>query len=154
MPPTEKRGRVHTSTVTVVVLDEPRSREISIDRRDLVERFVRGSGAGGQHKNKTSNAVALTHTPTGLSVRVDSGRSQHFNRVAALELLRAKLAARARTRDQSTREATRRKLAGSGMRGDKIRTIQVRNDVVVDHVRGTRMSYRRYARGYLDELTG
>ena len=152
MPPTEKRGRVHTSTVTVVVLDELSSREISIERRDLVEKFIRGSGAGGQHKNKTSNAVALTHKPSGLSVRVDSGRSQHFNRVAALELLRAKLAARARTKYRREREVTRRKLAGSGMRGDKVRTVQVRNDVVVDHVRGTRMSYRRYARGYLDEL--
>ena len=143
---------MHTSTVTVVVLDEPKAREIVLDPRDLSEKFVRGSGAGGQHRNKTSTAVALTHAPSGITVRVDGGRSQALNRAAALDLLRAKLSAGAQRKDRREREATRRRLAGTGMRGDKIRTVQVRNDVVVDHVRGTRTSYKRYARGFLEDL--
>ena len=52
------------------------------------------------------------------------------------------------------RNAARREQAGSGMRGDKIRTVQVQGDVVVDHRRGTRMAYRSYARGQLDGLRG
>ena len=150
--PTEKRGRVHTSTVTVVVLDEPDERALVIDPSELEESFVRGSGPGGQHRNTSATAVILKHLPSGLQVRVDGGRSQHLNRVAALELLRAKLAAQRRDEGLATRADLRRRLGGTGMRGDKIRTIQVRNGVVVDHARGTRMSYQRYERGFLEEL--
>ncbi len=67
-------------------------------------------------------------------------------------LLQTRLLAQQRERVRKKREQARRSQAGSGMRGDKIRTIQVRNDVVIDHRRGTRMSYRRYARGLLGDL--
>ncbi len=152
VPPTEKRGRVHSSTVTVVVLEPARAEEIEIRPEDLDEEFCRGSGKGGQHRNKTSTAVLLRHLPSGMLVRVDGGRSQHVNRQTAMALLRARLQAERSREAMSSREASRRAQAGSGMRGDKIRTVQVQGDVVVDHRRGTRMTYRRYARGFLEEL--
>lgn len=152
IPPTEKRGRVHTSTVTVVVLEQARPTEVSISPRDLEITYSRGSGPGGQHRNKTATAVRIRHTPSGLTVRVDGGRSQTDNREQAIMLLRTRLLAMAREQGRKTRSQARRRQAGSGMRGDKIRTIQVRNDLVIDHRRKTRMSFRKYARGLLGEL--
>jgi peptide chain release factor 1 len=154
VPPTEKRGRVHSSTVTVVVLTPAEEAKISIAADELEEQFTRGSGAGGQHRNKTSTAVILKHRPSGIMVRVDGGRSQDMNRKTAVELLQARLQQQASDAAIAGRNAARREQAGSGMRGDKIRTVQVQGDVVVDHRRGTRMSYRVYARGQIDGLRG
>ncbi|MBL9103149.1 MAG: PCRF domain-containing protein [Myxococcales bacterium] len=152
VPPTEKRGRVHSSTVTVVVLEPAKAAEVSLARADLEEKFVRGTGPGGQHRNKTSTAVVLRHKPTGQVVRVDGGRSQHVNRQTALALLQARMAQAAEEEAALDRVSRRKQQAGSGMRGDKIRTVQVQSDSVVDHRRGTRMSYRNYARGQLEGL--
>jgi peptide chain release factor 1 len=154
IPPTEKRGRVHSSTVTVVVLSPAEATTVKVAADDLEEQFTRGSGAGGQHRNKTSTAVLLHHRPSGLKVRVDGGRSQAHNRQTARELLQARLQQQVQAAEVSDRDTTRRQQAGSGMRGDKIRTVQVHHDAVIDHRRGTRTSYRVYARGQLDELRG
>lgn len=154
VPPTEKRGRVHSSTVTVVVLTPDEAARVELRPEDLVEQFTKGSGAGGQHRNKTSTTVLLKHVPSGITIRCDGGRSQSMNRDTAQELLQARLQAQATTRAREERDATRKQQAGSGMRGDKIRTVQVQGDVVVDHRRGTRTSYKLYARGQLDGLRG
>lgn len=152
VPPTEKRGRVQTSTVTVAVLEEPRESELHIDPRDLEESFTRGSGAGGQHRNKTDTAVLLKHKPSGITVRVDGGRSQHTNRLTALNVLRAKLKAGQDAANSSERRGRRRQQVGSGMRGDKRRTVAVQRDSVVDHVTGRSTSFRDYSRGKLESL--
>ncbi|MEZ4450066.1 MAG: peptide chain release factor-like protein [Nannocystaceae bacterium] len=154
VPPTEKRGRVHSSTVTVAVLEPAQAIDLVIAPQEVEEMFTRGSGPGGQHRNKTSTAVILRHLPTGTQVRVDGGRSQTHNRETAMELLRARLHAEREADYMRSREADRRSQCGSGMRGDKIRTVQVQGDVVVDHRRGTRTSYRRYVRGHLEDLIG
>lgn len=69
--------------------------EISLDLSECRISTCRAGGAGGQHVNKTESAVQIQHQPTGLSVRVESERSQHRNRQLAIELLNAKLAAQA-----------------------------------------------------------
>lgn len=152
VPPTEKRGRVHTSTITVAVLEEPREHEIRIDPRDLEESFTRGSGKGGQHRNKTDTCVVLKHLPTGIKVRVDGGRSQHVNRETALSVLRARLKeaeGEKKVRDQNRR---RRRQVGSGMRGDKVRTVAMQRDSVTDHQTGKVMKAKQYLRGNLRDL--
>ncbi len=152
VPPTDKHGRVHTSTITVAVMKEPASSALCLRPADLDESFTRGSGAGGQHRNKTSTAVILHHRPSGIRVRVDGGRSQHANRQAALALLRARLEGARQSAEVAARNADRKARVGSGMRGDKIRTVQVRNGRVLDHRTGKRIAYRRYARGELRAL--
>lgn len=154
VPPNEKRGRVHTSTVTVVVLAEPSAGDFELDPRDLEEKFTRGSGAGGQHRNKTDTAVQLRHKPTGVSVRAENGRSQSSNRETALRLLRAKLAEAQRQAQARERERERREKAGSGQRGDKVRTIALQRDQVTDHRSGRSCSAREYLRGKLSLLVG
>lgn len=73
---------------------------------DLRESFARSSGPGGQHVNKVSTAVTLTHLPTGISVTVSDSRSQSMNRKIARERLAAKLQERREARRQEMRAAT------------------------------------------------
>lgn len=147
IPPSEKRGRVHTSTVTVVVLPEPKDIDVQISEKDLTWQYFRGKGNGGQKKNKTSSAVRLTHGPTGIKIRVEAERSQLLNREQALSMLRAQLYSREKNAEYQKRWSTRKKQAGSGMRGDKVRTIQCQNGQVTDHVHGWRLPLKKYLRG-------
>jgi len=147
VPPTEKRGRVQTSTVTVAVLEEPTPLQVRLDDRDLEWQTCRASGSGGQKVNKTESAVQLRHVPTGLTVRVETERSQHQNRATARTLLGARIWERERQRIQNERDASRREQVGAGQRGDKRRTIAVQRGTVVDHVTGRAWSLRDYLRG-------
>lgn len=152
VPPTERSGRRQTSTVTVAVLDEPSESEIHINPSDIEEKFTRGSGPGGQHRNKTDTTVILTHKPSSICVRVDGGRSQHTNRITAMNVLRAKLKAKADKDLLCARESHRRNQVGSGMRGDKRRTIAIQRDSVTDHVTGKSISFKDFSRGKLGDL--
>jgi peptide chain release factor 1 len=147
VPPTERRGRVHTSTITVAVLPEPAALEIQLDERDLEETMMRGSGAGGQHRNKTDSAVRLLHRPTGLVVRCEAERDQSQNRRVARAVLRARLWELEQARATGARDAARRVQIGSGMRGDKRRTVRTQDDQVVDTITGRSWRFKDYERG-------
>ncbi len=147
VPPNERRGRVHTSTVTVAVLPEPDDVALALDVGDLRWKRSRGSGPGGQHRNKTESAIDLTHAPTGTVVHCESERSQHRNKELALARLHATLLDRLRRDRDRARAADRRAQVGSGMRGDKRRTIREQDDAVVDHVTGRTWRFRDYVRG-------
>ncbi len=147
IPPTERRGRVHSSTITVAVLPEVAEAAVELRPADLDWTTCRSTGAGGQHLQKTDSAVQLTHLPSGLTVRCESGRSQHANRATALAILRARLAALARERAAADRARDRRAQIGSGQRGDKRRTVRVQDGTVVDHETGRAWRYRDYLRG-------
>lgn len=147
VPPTEKRGRVQTSTVIVAVLREPEAVELRIDERDLEIKTCRGSGAGGQHRNVTDSAVQIFHKPSGLMVRAETERSQSQNREYAMGLLRARLLAAAKEAKSNARAADRRSQVGSGMRGDKRRTIRCQDGQVNDHISGRTWKLKEYMRG-------
>jgi peptide chain release factor 1 len=147
VPVNHGRGQVHTSTVTVAVLPVPQATQIVLREADLHEQTCRGSGAGGQHRNVTDTAVQLRHIPTGITVRCEVGRSQAQNREIARAALRAKLWQAEQERVSDARAADRREQVGKGMRGDKRRTIRVRDDVVNDHVTGKQWKYSDYVRG-------
>jgi peptide chain release factor 1 len=149
IPPTERGGRVHTSTITVAVLPEPTEPQLRIAERDLEWSAVRGSGAGGQARNKTSNCIVLKHLPSGLIVRCESERSQHQNRADALAILRSRIYAASLTAATGVRDRSRAEQIGSGMRGDKRRTVRVRDDQVTDHRSGKRWTYEMYRRGVI-----
>ena len=147
VPPNERRGRVHSSTITVAVLGEETERELVIPDGDLEWSTCRAPGKGGQHVQKTDSAVQVTHLPTGLQVRSHEERSQHQNRAIALRKLRELLASAQRRADADARAADRRGQVGSGMRGDKRRTVREQDGVVVDHETGRTWRLRDYVRG-------
>jgi peptide chain release factor 2 len=90
--PFDSSGRRHTSFAAVDVVPELEDElEVELNEGDIEMEFVKSSGPGGQHVNKTSSAVRLRHDPTGITVFCQSERSQHKNRALALKILEAKL---------------------------------------------------------------
>lgn len=132
VPTTEKRGRIHTSTATVVVLPEIRENEIQINQNDLEWQFTRAGGHGGQNVNKVSTAVRLVHKPTGTVVEAREERFQEQNRAIALSLLRSRLWEKQEAEKEKT-VAGYRSVIGRGMRSEKIRTYNFPQDRVTDH---------------------
>lgn len=132
IPVTEKRGRIQTSTATVVVLPEIKETEIQINPNDLDWQFTRAGGHGGQNVNKVSTAVRLVHKPTGTVVEAREERFQEQNRQIALSLLRSRLWERQEAEKMRT-IAGYRSVIGRGMRAEKIRTYNFPQDRVTDH---------------------
>ena len=151
VPPGEKRGRVHSSSITVAVLREALPAEVRLDDRDLEYRTTRSGGPGGQHANKTDSAVVLRHLPTGITIRVET-KSQYRNKEIARGILMTRLLERERTQNASARNSRRQSQVGSGMRGDKVRTVSIPRNSVVHHATGKRTTYKRYARGHVEDL--
>lgn len=133
VPKTETQGRVHTSTATVLVLPEVEAEDVNIDPNDLVFDIHHASGAGGQHVNKTSSAVRITHTPTGISVNMQEGRSQHQNRDMALQIIRARVFDYYEQQRLKEAGEVRKSKVGSGDRAEKIRTYNYPQNRVSDH---------------------
>ncbi|OCB88187.1 release factor [Sanghuangporus baumii] len=139
IPKTEASGRVHTSTVQVLVLPVPKENsdvneeDDVLDEKDVRIEVMRARGAGGQHVNKTESAVRLTHLPTGITVSMQDERSQHMNKSRAFKVLRARLLDRKLQTEVTERRETRRKLVKSADRSEKIRTYNFAQDRVTDH---------------------
>lgn len=138
--------------MTVAVLAAPSAAELVLDPGDLEESFTRGSGKGGQHRNKTSTCVVLVHRPSGVRVRIDGGRKREENRVSALSVLRARILAQRDERKRERRSSERKRQVGSGQRGNKVRTVQVQHGTVTDHRTGKRITFKRYERGHVLDL--
>lgn len=149
IPPTEKRGRVQTSTVTVAVLDPDSKTTYKLNEADIEIRVTRGSGPGGQHRNKVESCVVATHRPSGTSVRVDM-RSQHQSRSVALQILGARLAEADAERSRQEENTKRKVQIGCGMRSDKVKTYRTQDDTVTDHRTERRTSLKQFLRGFID----
>ena len=91
VPPTERNGRVQTSTITVSVINQQQLPDLVINEADVERWYTRGTGAGGQKINKTTCVACLKHIPTGIIVKCQDGRSQRHNEEKAWEIIKKKL---------------------------------------------------------------
>jgi peptide chain release factor 1 len=144
--PTERHGRIHTSTITVAVLDLGNDDHYTIREADIDFVATRGSGPGGQNRNKVETCIVATHKPTGISVRIDT-RSQYQNKKIALQVLNARLSEMDRFKKLVEQNNDRKNQIGSGMRGDKIRTYREKDDQVMDHRTNKKMTLSSWLKG-------
>ena len=149
VPPTERKGRVHTSTVTVAVFEghlEP-LQTTAIPPNEILERITRGTGAGGQNRNKRETVVVLKHSPTGIEVKAESERTQEANRRVAMATLAQRVADHYALAAKQQVDQARRNMLGAGERSDKIRTY--RADGATDHRTNMRAPLKHVQAGQL-----
>lgn len=153
VPETESQGRIHTSTTTVAVLPEAEEVDFEINEKDLQIDTFRSSGAGGQHINKTSSAIRITHIPTRTVVECQDERSQHKNKEKALKVLRARLYDAEKAKHDAEIAGERKAQVGTGDRSERIRTYNYPQGRVSDHrINLTLYKLEAILNGDLDEL--
>jgi peptide chain release factor 1 len=153
VPKTEASGRIHTSTVTVVVMPEADDVDIALEEKDLKVDVMRASGPGGQSVNTTDSAVRMTHIPTGMVVVCRDEKSQHKNKAKALKILKARLYDMELQKQMEARSSQRKSMVGMGDRSEKIRTYNFPQGRVTDHRIGlTLHQLDTILEGQLDEL--
>lgn len=140
VPVTESQGRIHTSTATVAVLPEVEDVEVDLDERDLEITSTFSSGPGGQHMQKNATAIRIVHKPTGITVKVQSERSQTQNKRLAMAIIQARLQEIEEAKQDAALAADRRSQVGTGERSEKIRTYNYPQARVTDH----RIGYSSY----------
>ncbi|ERL66414.1 peptide chain release factor 1 [Schleiferilactobacillus shenzhenensis] len=153
VPVTESAGRVHTSTATVAVMPEYDDIDFKLDPKDIRTDVYRSSGAGGQHINKTSSAVRMTHIPTGIVVAMQDQRSQQQNREKAMQILRSRVYDFYETQNRDEYDEKRKSIVGTGDRSERIRTYNYPQNRVTDHRIGLTLNkLDRIMNGELDEI--
>ncbi|MBD3245798.1 MAG: peptide chain release factor 1 [Candidatus Omnitrophica bacterium] len=153
VPATESGGRIHTSTVTVAVLIEPKEIEFRLNQEDLKIETFRASGRGGQHVNVTDSAVRITHLPTHTTVSCQDERSQIKNREKAMRVIKARVLEKKEREEGKKRGDIRRTQIGSGERSEKIRTYNFPERRVTDHrINFTLYRLEAVLEGDLDEI--
>ena len=127
--------------------------EIDINPADLKIDTFRSSGAGGQHINKTSSAIRVTHLPTGLVVECQDERSQHKNKDKALKVLRSRLYDIEKAKQDAEQAENRKSQVGTGDRSERIRTYNYPQGRLTDHRIGlTLYRLEQILNGDLDEV--
>ena len=153
IPVTESAGRVHTSTATVAVMPEYEQVDLELDPKDIRVDVYRSSGAGGQHINKTSSAVRMTHLPTGIVVAMQDQRSQQQNRAKAMEILKSRVYDFYESQNRDKYDEKRKSAVGTGDRSERIRTYNYPQNRVTDHRIGLTINkLDRVMDGDLDEI--
>ena len=133
VPTTEKQGRIQTSTAAILILPEAKEADVDVKKDDLRIETMRGSGAGGQHRNTTDSAVRITHAPTGIVVYCADERSQHKNKAKALSVLYARIYDMEKTRLDAERQDLKQSTVHTLDRSARIRTYNFQQSRVTDH---------------------
>jgi peptide chain release factor 1 len=142
---------VHTSTITVALLENKEYADIQIPQTELKIETTRGSGNGGQHKNSTDSCVIMTHIPTGIKV-VRDGRSQLSNRDDAYKEIRKRVNEFYRSDFLCDESNARRNQIGDGTRSDKRRTYRVKDGIVTDHITNKTAKIKEIMKGKIELL--
>lgn len=154
IPATEKSGRIHTSTASVIVLPIRKKATVIVNQSDIEMTFTRSGGAGGQNVNKVETAVHLIHKPSGIHVHCSVERSQLKNREKALSILVAKLEQQ-KDEDELKKNADARSQIGTGDRSEKIRTYNTLQDRVTDHrIKESWHNIEGIFQGNIDDIVG
>jgi len=151
VPATETKGRVHTSIASAIVLPERNIEHIDVNKADVKVETYNSGGKGGQHSNRSMNAVKLTHLPTNISV-CSQMKSQTQNMKLAWKALATKISDYVEQSAESATADAKRKLRGSGMRNERIRTYNYPQDRVTDHRIKQSYSLTSVVAGDLDKL--
>ncbi|MCY4321746.1 MAG: peptide chain release factor 1 [Bdellovibrionaceae bacterium] len=133
VPKTESQGRIHTSTITVVVLPSADPVNVKINPSDLRIDVCRSSGAGGQHVNTTDSAVRITHLPTKITVYCQQEKSQHANKEKAFKILYARILDFQTDKKKKEESQKRQDQMGTGDRSQRIRTYNFPQSRLTDH---------------------
>ncbi|XP_039892414.1 peptide chain release factor 1, mitochondrial-like isoform X1 [Simochromis diagramma] len=147
--------RIHTGTVTVIILPQPVEFEVHIDPKDLRIDTFRSRGPGGQSVNTTDSAVRVVHLPTGITAECQQTRSQLQNRETAMRMLRARLYQGMMGKETEQRNTARKQQVGTRSQSERIRTYNFSQDRVTDHRTGyTTRDIKEFMRGgeALDDL--
>jgi peptide chain release factor 1 len=152
-PPTEKRGRVHTSIVSVSVVEEGNFifDELNVPDDEFKIQWFSGTGKGGQHRNKKQCSCRVIHIPTGLK-ESRQGREREKNLNDAKEAIISKLREMYEEKIADKHADIKLKQIGYGVRGDRMRTYKIDQDLVKDHRSGKRTSFKNISRGKFDKL--
>lgn len=150
VPPTERKGRVHTSTVTVAIVD-PKVISTAIAEHDLEIEWYSGTGAGGQHRNKHQNSCRITHKTTGITAKAEC-RSRTNSLAEATAAIQKRVDQLLQKQYNNNLASDRKSQVGTGMRGDKIRTYRFQDDQVQDHITGKRASTKKVLQGNFELL--
>ncbi|XP_026158045.1 peptide chain release factor 1, mitochondrial [Mastacembelus armatus] len=147
--------RIHTGTMTVIILPQPVEFDINIDPKDLRIDTFRSRGAGGQSVNTTDSAVRIVHLPTGITAECQQTRSQLQNRDTAMRMLRARVYQSIMGKETEQRHTARKQQVGTRSQSDRIRTYNFSQDRVTDHRTGyVSRDIKEFTRGgrALDDL--
>uniref|UniRef100_UPI0037E70D28 peptide chain release factor 1, mitochondrial n=1 Tax=Semicossyphus pulcher TaxID=241346 RepID=UPI0037E70D28 len=128
--------RIHTGTMTVIILPQPVEFDVHIDPKDLRIDTFRSRGAGGQSVNTTDSAVRIVHLPTGVTAECQQTRSQLQNRDTAMRVLRARLYQGMMGKETEQRHTARKQQVGTRSQSERIRTYNFSQDRVTDHRTG------------------
>ncbi|WP_153369000.1 PCRF domain-containing protein [Candidatus Phytoplasma sacchari] len=133
VPITEKKGRIHTSTVKILVIPEQKKINLDLNWKDIRVDTFNASGPGGQSVNTTKSAVRLTHLPTKISVACQIAKSQHQNKEKAFQLLKNRIFYQISNFQHEKQNIIKKKVFGKGERSEKIRTYNYSQNKIVDH---------------------
>jgi peptide chain release factor 1 len=150
IPKNDSSGRRHTSTATVAVIEQSKTKKVYVNESDIKMQAYRGTGNGGQNRNTRDTAVRLTYVPTGLVVCNEDERTQELNKQKALTRLIQLVQNEANQKEYEKIHSARNQQISSGERSVKEWTWNTQRNEVIDHSTGKRWRLKDALKGKFD----